>query len=323
MNIKKHFFAILFLALAAGGGLYLWRGGDSSGAAQAAFSMVRDDAGREVRVPERPKRVVVLSATHVDLFCAAGGKDILVGKPISQVMSDDTKAASANAKEIGMSMSPNTEIILSLNPDLIIGLNMPPHLALIPILEKVGIPMLAKSTDTYEQALAALRFYGELAGQEETARTKIAEIQGKYSLARQKSAGKRPPRSLILFGTPESMSMATKKSFTGDLLERLGGGNVMDNAVGFDTSSAYLSLSMEYVTKQNPEVIFLITHGSPEGLEEKFSREMSGNPIWNQLSAVKNGRLYVLPYGLFTINPGSRIGDAINMLADKLYGENR
>ncbi|MDR2006652.1 MAG: ABC transporter substrate-binding protein, partial [Acidaminococcales bacterium] len=234
-----------------------------------------------------------------------------------------TKAASANAKEIGLSMSPNTEIILSLNPDLVIGLNMPAHLALIPMFEKTGIPMLAKNTDTYEQVLAALRFYGELAGKNETAQAKIAEIQGKYNQAIQKSSGKTPPRSLILFGTPESMSMATKKSFTGDLLEKLGGGNIMDGAAGFDTSSAYLSLSMEYVTKQNPEVIFLITHGSPEGLEEKFSREMSGNPVWNQLKAVKNGRLYVLPYNLFTINPGSRIGDALNILADKLYGENR
>jgi iron complex transport system substrate-binding protein len=167
-----------------------------------------------------------------------------------------------------------------------------------------------------------LRLYGELSGQSAAATAKIAAIQEEYDRAVKKSAGKTAPRTLILFGTPESFNMATNKSFTGDLLERLGGGNIMANAVGFDSASAYLALSMEYVTKQNPEVIFLITHGSPDGLQEKFSREMAENPVWNQLAAIKTGRLYVLPYNLFTINPGSRIGEAMNLLADKLYGEN-
>lgn len=33
----------------------------------------------------------------------------------------------------------------------------------------------------------------------------------------------------------------------------------------------------------------------------------------------KNNRVYVLPYQLFAVNPGTNIAKAINILADDLY----
>jgi iron complex transport system substrate-binding protein len=310
-------------AVVAAGGLFLLTRGGQPAAAQLTSRALTDQTGREISVPAHPARVVILSATHVDLFCAAGGGSRIVGKPISQVMSEEVKAASLQAREIGMSMSPDTELILSLNPDLVIGLNMPPHIALRPLLEQAGIPMFVQNVDTYEQVLELITLYGELSGTKERAAKSVAAIKADYARAIAKSSGKQAPSSLILWGTPESFSMGTKKSFIGDLVERLGGGNIMDKALNAGVGGSFLPLSMEYVTKEDPDIILLITHGSPEGLKEKFSRDMAGNPLWQGISAVKNNRLYTMPYHLFAVNPGSRIGDAINILADIMYDVQR
>lgn len=288
----------------------------------ATTRIVRDGAGKEVVIPLNPKRVLFLSATHLDLFVAAGGKDKVVGIPTSQTLSQEVKTAISGVQEIGMTMAPNTEVMMALNPDLVIGVNFQPHAAIVPLFEKAGIPVYLHGIDSYEQVLAHLRLYGELAGTADVAAKKILNIKSQYDMALKKSSGKKAPVTLILWGTPDSFSMGTKKSFVGDLVERLGGGNMLDKTDQADTNSSYLPLSMEYVTTADPEVILLITHGSPEGLKAKFSREMKDSPVWQNVSATKNKRMYTLPYQIFAVNPGSRIGDAINILADYMYGEN-
>ena len=36
---------------------------------------------------------------------------------------------------------------------------------------------------------------------------------------------------------------------------------------------------------------------------------------------MKNGRVYVLPYDLFAVNPGIRAADALQVLANAMYPE--
>lgn len=47
----------------------------------------------EVTIPTHPKRVVLLNASHLDLYYYAGGKETntIVGKPTSEALSDEVK----------------------------------------------------------------------------------------------------------------------------------------------------------------------------------------------------------------------------------------
>ena len=131
--------------------------------------------------------------------------------------------------------------------------------------------------------------------------------------------GKTGPRTLILFSNPDSNSMASSETFSGDLLQRLHGVNIAE----LDTSltGQFIPLSLEYVVKQDPEVVFIISMGNtPENLA-RFKEQMQTNEAWSQTSAVKNGRIYDLPMELFTVNPGSNIGEAMEYMADCLYGQ--
>ena len=48
-------------------------------------------------------------------------------------------------------------------------------------------------------------------------------------------------------------------------------------------------------------------------------RDLQQSEAWADVDAVKNGRVYVLPYELFAINPGVRAADALETLADIMY----
>ena len=314
--MQKTAIGLVVLLFAVVGSL-LFRAGESSESdATILTRTLEDSAGRSVEMPKHPKRVVVLNASNLDLFCAAGGAEFVVGKPSSKALSDEVVKATSDADEVGIIHSPNIEKILVLKPDLVIGTNVPYHQALIPTLEQAGIPLYIQALDTYEQIFDTLKLYGSLAKAEQVAEARIEKMKEEYKVAEAYSKGKNPPKSLIIFGSPESFNMATKYSFTGDLVERLGGGNIADQIS--DNKEGYVPLGMEFVAKQNPQVIFLIMHGPPQ-MEDTIRRNFEENPAWADVDAVKTKRIFVLPYELFAVNPGVRAAEAMQQLADAMY----
>lgn len=318
-TLRKLIFIVICL-IAVGGAFLASRQENGASGRENETITVTDSTGREVVIPAHPKRVVLLNASHLDLYYYAGGGETIVGKPTSEALSDEVKEGTKSVQEVGVIHNPSVETILNLQPDLVIGINVPFHQQLIPTLEKADIPVLIKSLDTYEDVLETLAFYGELTGRKDTAQAKIEEIKTDYKEAVTKAEGKNPPKSLMIWGTLDSFSMATSKSFAGNLVYRLGGNNIADSidSVAKD-NSGFIPLSMEYIATQNPEVIFIVTHGDPKAVKTELDNTLGANPLWQDVSAVKNGRVYVLPYQLFAVNPGTRIAQALNILADDLY----
>ena len=91
---------------------------------------VTDSTGRTVTLPSHPERVVILNPSNLDLYVAAGGAENIVGKPTSQTLSETVKEKTAAAEEVGIIHQPDIEKILALQPDLVIGTNVPFHTGL-------------------------------------------------------------------------------------------------------------------------------------------------------------------------------------------------
>ncbi len=101
--------------------------------------------------------------------------------------------------------------------------------------------------------------------------------------------------------------MALPSSFVGNIVEMLGGDNIAKDAKPLNTMPQYAPLSVEYVINKDPDIMFVITHGYDDKVKEKFKREIMGHPAWKELRAIKEGRLYILPYELFGVNPATRV----------------
>lgn len=315
--------AVLYVVMAFvlclfGGIVYMMMQGGTS-TSTAAMRQVTDSTGETMEIPEHPQHVVFLNASNMDMYVAAGGASQVVGRPTSQSLSPELAKAVADVPEIGIIHSPNIEKILSLKPDLVIGVNVPFHNQLRETMKQNHIPLYINSLDNYEDTLKTMKFFGELTGNTEKAQEETDRIVKQCRDAVAMTEGKTGPRTLILFSNPDSNSMASSETFSGDLLQRLHGVNIAE----LDTSltGQFIPLSLEYVVKQDPEVVFIISMGNtPENLA-RFKEQMQTNEAWSQTSAVKNGRIYDLPMELFTVNPGSNIGEAMEYMADCLYGQ--
>lgn len=317
MKRKIGFGIAILLVLAAIG--FLFMGGDIAGkgnASQTGNQVLVDSTGRQVKVPVHPKRVVILNASNVDLYVAAGGGENIVGKASSQAYSEEVNQATASAQDVGIIHSPNVEAIVALQPDLVIGTNVPYHQNLISTLEKAGIPVYINSLNSFEDIYNTLELYGRLTDHSQQAEEKINAMKSQRQELLVQIQGKTPPKSVIIFGNPESFSMATKKTFTGSLVEQLGGGNLADN---LGKGDAYIPLSMEFLATQNPDAIFVIMMGNPQTMQEKLRTDLEANPAWAGTNAVKNNRVHILPYNLFTVNPGTQAIEAMETLANYMY----
>ena len=315
----KKYILLVFVVIIALAGYFLLARGQHKLAANAAVT-VTDSSGATVHIPAEPKRIVFLNASNLEIFTSIGGK--AVGRPTSNSYPDDVKESLKDIPEVGMIHAPNLEKIMSLKPDLVVGTNVPFHVMLRKPLEMAGVHLYLNMINSYEDVLKSVDEFGKMAGKEKEAAAKHAEIERAYAeLTKDVQKGK-GPKVLIIFGAPDSFNMSTKKSFGGDLAERLGAVNIADKAENVKDSS-YIPLSMEFVAKENPDVVMLITMGGSKEILEKLRANMRDNVIWHDVNAVKNNRVYQLPPSLFTVNPGTHTIDAMKIMKEYMYGEGK
>ncbi|SUP37170.1 ABC transporter substrate-binding protein [Veillonella criceti] len=315
--MKRYIFVPVVLAIVCVVGLAVWLTVGTSSASREATRQVVDAMGTNVTIPVHPKRVVILNTANLDMYYAAGGQ--AVGKPKSSYYSKELLALTKEVPSVGTIHSPNVEAIIGLNPDLVIGLNVPFNTNLRGMLAQADIPLYINNLNTYEDVVGELRFFGELTGQSAVADATAKATKANYNTLVEGAKTKVGPRTLIIFGAPGSFSMATSNSFSGNILKLLGGHNIAD----LDTrvEGDFVPLSMEYVIKTDPEVIFFISMTPKSDSVDAFKREMLLSTAWAEVSAVKSQRIYYLSGGLFAANPGTRISEALTIMYDDLYGK--
>lgn len=313
----KKYILLIFVVIIAAAGYFLLARGQHKLASNAAIT-VTDSTGATVHIPAEPKRIVFLNASNLEIFASLGGK--AVGRPTSNSYPEDIKASLKDIPEVGQIHAPNLEKIISLKPDLVVGTNVPFHVMLRKPLEMAGVPLYLNMINSYEDVLKSVDDFGRMAGKEKEAAAKRAQIEKDYAELTQDVQKGKGPKVLVIFGSPDSFNMSTKLSFSGDLVKRLGGVNIADKAENVKDSS-YVPLSMEFVAKENPDVVLLITMGGSKEILEKLRSNMRDNAIWHDVNAVKNNRVYQLPPSLFTVNPGTHTIDAMKIMKEYMYGD--
>ncbi|WP_027091537.1 ABC transporter substrate-binding protein [Cohnella thermotolerans] len=278
----------------------------------AAALTVTDFAGREVRFAEKPIRIVALSNGETNIIYALGGE--LVGRPASTTPLADE--AAERVTQIGTAHEVDLEKIALLHPDVVLG-NDPMNVKDIPMLEGIGAKVVLTSANSIDEIKRQIALFGQLLGREEKAVELVGGIEaeeGRLSAASAESG----PRALLVYGAPGTFMAALPSSLGGDILEAAGGYNIASDFPRLQSYPQYAQLNAERIVEADPQVIFIMTHGSPEEVEDSFRKEMQNNAAWKGVQAVKNGRVEVLPSDLFGSSPGSRIVEALRLMRDKL-----
>lgn len=254
------------------------------------------------------QRVIALSVSLVDILAQLDVE--LVGVPESQY---ELNEKMKDVTKVGLSMSPDVEAIAQLKPTHVISLTTIESM-IKPKLEQIGIEGTYLNLENIETLKASIKSLGELFDRNEEAEALIANFEAEVNETLEGIKEKESPKVLILFGFPGNYLVATPSSFVGQMIELLGGTNVVE-----DASMAYAQANLEALLMEKPDVILRMTHGVKEDVIEMFAKEFSENPIWSQFEAVQNGRVFDLDDSLFNVSASLDTPKALKALAEILY----
>lgn len=268
-------------------------------------------AKKKVEAMDGEVRIIATSPATADI-CDKLELD-LVG-----VCSSSVSTISERYKDVttvGTAMSPDMEIVASLNPDWILS---PASLQsdLQPKYEAIDTDWAFLNLRSVQGMYRSIAELGEIFDREEQAGKLVDEFMTFYDEYKKKNEGKDHPKVMILMGLPGSYIIATENSYVGSLVELAGGENVYAGS-----EQEFLTVNTEDMKTKEPDIILRAAHALPDQVIEMFNEDFATNDIWKHFDAVKDGRVYDLTYEYFGMSATFKYPDALEELQPILYPE--
>ncbi|PSN75875.1 iron-siderophore ABC transporter substrate-binding protein [filamentous cyanobacterium CCP4] len=250
-------------------------------------------------VPNQIQRLVTLDGAAFEYAIAA---DL---NPIATVSSDfqaQLPPLMTDAQNIGTGGEPSLEAIVSLQPDLIVGLDF--HQGIYPQLVQMA-PTLLVSFEHSGQWKEVFLQTGAALNQRAAALSELEAYQARAQ-AFQTQMGERlnDLEVSVIRLYPDTINLYLKDSFCGTVLQDAGLARPPAQAIGAAEAQQRFgnpiqtSISRELLAQADGDVIFIWTgENTAEGNQEAQKRlqELQQDPLWGQLKAVKAGRVYQVP----------------------------
>jgi iron complex transport system substrate-binding protein len=277
----------------------------------AAFPATVTTAAGDVRIEEEPDAIVSLGATATEMLFAIGAGDQV--KAVDEHSNYPTDAPKTDLS----SYEPNVEAIIALAPDLVVVANDKGDLgkqlgaADIPLLV---LPAAATLDEVYEQ----FDQLGQATGHPDEADDVATDVR--TQLERIAASTPKPDQPVTYYRelTPDHYS-ATSATFVGQVFGLLGLTSIADKAPGGTSENGgYPQLSVEYVVKANPDIIFL----ADTKCCQQTPAAVAKRPGWSSIAAVQNKRVIPLDDDVAS-RWGPRVVELLEAAADALATLNR
>lgn len=272
-----------------------------------------DDLGYEI-VIQGPERTAVLSGSLAQAWLLAGGE---LAATTEDAVRDGETLYSENTVNLGLLKSPDVERMIAEEVDFVVlSSAIAEHVKLRDTLEAAGITTAYFEVETFEEYAQMMRVMTEITGRADCYRTNVEQPEELIQEQIARADGSEPT---VLFLRAYSTGVRAKgsDSMTGQMLKDLGAVNIADQK-----DSLLQDLSLEVIAAEDPDYIFVTTMGeSQEDALAMVDELLLSSPVWKGLTAVQQGRYYVLPKELFHNKPNNRWGESYQILADILYGE--
>jgi iron complex transport system substrate-binding protein len=222
-----------------------------------------------------PQRIISLSPNLTEMIYDMGAQDQLVGDTDYCKFPPDAQ----KKEKIGGWVNPNIEKMVSLKPDLIIGLKF--HDKTVNTLKKLQIPVVVLNCDSVEDILATYTQLGKLLGHGQQAEAARKILIGRLDKIKERAKGKKPLSVLFVVGrnpgTVDQVYAVGGKNFINELVGMAGGVNVMADAM-----TGYPLVSKEVLIQRNPDLIVdsVLSH-------ELKARKMENKSAWDQMPVLK------------------------------------
>ncbi len=277
------------------------------------------------------KKIVVTSTTHIPSIEILNEEKSLVGFPgLDYISSEKTRARISEGlvTELGQNESINTEILISLNPDLVIGFTIDGNNKTFNTIQKVGIPVIYNGDWTEESPLGKaewIKFFGAFYNKDDQASTKFNEIKDSY-LSSKELAKNAKSRPTVLSGSmyKDQWYVPYGNSWQAQFIKDANANYIYEDTKG----SGSIALSFESVLDKSEDAEYWVAPGQ----FQSFQQLMETSSHYAQFQAVQNKKVYtysnslganggVLYYELAPARPDLVLKDLISIFHPKLLPE--
>ena len=276
-----------------------------------------DDTGAAVTVPEKPKTVAVLLSSLADLWLTAGGTvEITVGEAVERGFAPETVIL----VDAGAGKTIDIEGLIAAKPDFVLySSDLSGQLECAETLRTAGIPAAGFAVETFEDYLRVLKICTDILDTPERYERYGTALKAQIDelVAGAQSRENQPDILFVRAGSSAKVTKAktAENHFVCGMLQTLGTFNIAEKApVLLD------GLSIEEILISDPDFIFFTTMGD-ETAGQAYMDSLLADPVWQTLTAVKEGQVHQLPKELFQYKPNARWGEAYAYLIELLYGE--
>ena len=276
---------------------------------------VVDMMGRTVTLDKPAERIVALTASDCEILYAVGAGDLLVARGTYCDFPEEVLELPA----LGSGYDTNVEDIIAMEPDVLLMSTMAQTEEQVKALEDAGIAVVVSDAQDIAGTYEAIRIIGALVGMDENAENIVAGMEEVFDGLKARVAEMNIPEdekptvyfevSPIYYG----LWAAGNGSFMNEIADMLGMVNI------FKDGAAWESISEEQVIAADPDYIVTITMYFGDQYESAEA-EIMGRPGWENITAVKNGAILLLPNNELS-RPAPRLTVGANELFNFVYGE--
>jgi iron complex transport system substrate-binding protein len=171
-----------------------------------------------------------------------------------------------------------------------------------------SFPLLGRT----EFVAGILNRQAEFAAYKNRVETLCTELCGKVAPAGYET-------SLVMMGGSESIQVANPGGTFGSLLPSLGIANIIGWDLPGSSESTWISYDAETIIQKDPDVILLKTSSNKAADNQAILDAFMANSIWQPLSAIANGKVFILPG---KAAPGNMcLCDILQKTAEIIYAE--
>ena len=266
-----------------------------------ASRVLKDETGRSVTVPDHPHRIICLVPSITDSVFSLGAGDDVVA--ISDYVKYPREASLKPS--VGSISNPSMETILSLHPDLVLGMPKSNQQSVLDQIQGLGIPVYVVDPHGIAGILQSITSLGQAINREPQAAALVARLKQRIAAVRAGVQG-RPVIKVFAPVSYDPVITIGKGAFITEIIAVAGG-----ESVTADLPEEWPQISMEAVVARAPAALLLVRGG-------RITIEiLKDRPGWNALPAVRERRVYFLDKRIEFPSPVAI--DALEDLAKQLH----
>lgn len=265
-------------------------------------------------VPDNPQRIVVLTNEGTEALLAVGITPVGAVKSfLGNPWYDHIVAEMTDVVVLGEESAVNLEVLLSLEPDLILG-NKMRH-------EKIYEQLSAIAPTVVSERLRGdwkinMALYTDAAGKGEEGKAALAAFDARVSALHDALGASLDEKISIARFMSGQTRIMFKDTFSGLIFNQLG----FQRPASQDKDDFAEEITKERIPEFEGDRLFYFTYETGNGEGDTQAKDWLADPLWNNLAVVKAGKAFPVSDAIWNTAGGIIAGNLMLDDIEKIYG---